>query len=68
LEDELLAGKKQAFAQNSLLRNKNNNFLDFKEADFLTLNTVAGLPEDNIVIKTEQKKLWKVLATKFQSS
>jgi len=57
LEDELLSGKKQDFAQNSVLRNwvknrtlhkiqcsgiGNINFLDLKEAEFLTLNTVVG--------------------------
>ena len=46
----------------------NINFLDLKEAEFLTLNTVEG-PEWRIeLFNNEYKKFRKALATKIQSS
>ena len=42
LEDELLTGKKRTLHKIQCLGFGNINFLDLKEAEFLTLNTVVG--------------------------
>ena len=42
LEDELLTGKKRTLHKIQCSGIGNINFLDLKEAEFLTLNTVVG--------------------------
>ena len=42
LEDELLSGEKRTLHKIQCSGIENINFLDLKEAEFLTLNTVVG--------------------------